>query len=142
MLSIINKKSLYITFSLFLSAISTPCHANFSQEVVRAMDAAKDCNQASQNHIYLECMLINNQRLTKAILKISEQKIQKLPMKKQKAINDNINRKLKSIDRQCLNEQAMFGDSMNGERRHPYCLYENKLELLINVQQRSGIFAQ
>ena len=106
------------------------------------MDAAKDCNQASQNHIYLECMLINNQQLTKAILKISEQKVQKFPMKKQKATKENINRKLKSIDSNCLNEQTMFGDSMNGERRHPYCLYENKLELLINIQQRIDIFAQ
>jgi len=127
---------------LFVIVISTPCQANFSEDVMYAMDGSNNCNKADQNHVYSECMLLNNQRLKDAILRISQQQLKKYDAKKKQSITENINRKIKSINRNCLNEQAMFGDSMNGERRHPYCIYENSLELLINIEQRIDIYAK
>jgi len=116
--------------------------ANLSEEVVQSMQRANDCNLTNQNYVYTECMLINNQKITKSILRISQQKIKDYSANKKQTTIKNIDAKIIWINRHCLNEQTKFGDSMNGERRHPYCVYENRLELLINVQQRIHIYAQ
>jgi len=117
-------------------------NAFFSPEINRAMDRAKACEKIIQNYVYAECMTYNNKELKDAINNTSKRKMAIFSPSKQKKIKTNLDKTTKSATKRCLNEQAKFGDSMNGERRHTYCLYENLLELLINVERNIDIYAR
>ena len=130
---------LIVLVALFLAPAS---QAYLSEDVTQAMDEANICNQVSQNYIYTECMQRNNNQIRKAILKKSQQRTKRFRASKKQVIVQNINKKMKSNLKQCLNEKTMFGDSMTGERRHAYCIYENILELLINVERNLEIYAR
>jgi len=131
-----------LTLFTLLILSSFDVNAFFSPEISRAMDQAKNCDRIIQNHVYAECMTNNNKELKDAIAKTSKQKMASYVASKQKKIITNLDKKAKSAAKQCMNEQAKFGDSMNGERRHTYCLYENLLELLINVERNIDIYAR
>ena len=133
-----------IKFTLFTLLILSTFEANafFSPEVSQAMNQAKICDKIIQNHVYTECMVNNNKELENAIIKASEQKMASYSSTKKKKIKANLDKKTKSAAKQCMNEQVKFGDSMNGERRHTYCLYENLIELLINVERNIDIYAR
>lgn len=126
-------------FALMLSPIS---QAYLSQEVNQAMDKANTCNQAQQIEIYSECMQLNNERIKKSILSKSENQIQSFSRSKKQKVIQNINNKIQSNTKLCKNEKKRYGDSMTGQRRYPYCLYENMLELLINVERNIDIYSR
>jgi hypothetical protein len=135
------KTLLTICVYLICLLLSTPSRAFLSDDVYRAMDEANACGQAHQNYIYSECMQINYEKLKKNILNKSQQQLQNYGTSKKQKLLQNINNKIKSNHKLCTNEKARLDDSMNGERRYPYCLYENMLEVLINVERNIEIYA-
>ncbi len=133
-----------LTLCLFFIAliVSTPSRAFLSNEVNQAMDNANLCGQAQQSHIYSECMRLNNERLKKTLLSKSEHQMRNFANVKKQKILKNIHHKIQSNTKLCKDEKTRFGDSMNGERRYPYCLYENMLELLINVEKNIDLYSR
>lgn len=105
------------------------------------MKRANNCKQAGQNQAYSECMQANSKQIRKIIQQESSRQMATLSNGKKQTIRKNINKKIKSFTEQCLIENGQFNGSMSGERRHPYCIYENMLELLINVQRNIDIYA-
>jgi len=136
------KKSYLALITFVLLTLAQNCLASLSAEVNRAMDEANTCQQVGQNHIYSQCMNNNNQRLRDTIMLKTKTQSASFGPSKQKRIKQNVDKKIKQSIKQCLDENAKFGDSMSGNRRHPYCLYENMLELLINVERNIEIYAR
>ncbi len=106
------------------------------------MDEANACGQAHQNDIYSECMQINYEKLKKNILNKIQQQTQNNDSGKKQEQLKNIENKIKLNQKRCANEKSRSGDNMNGERRYAYCLYENMLEVLINVERNIQIYAR
>lgn len=125
-------------FSLFLVK---PSHAFLSAEVMQAMDKANYCNINRQNDLYSECMKSNYEQIKKVVFEKVQQQTKNHKTNKKRVIMQNIDKKIKLNSKICLNENNLYGDSMNGERRHPYCLYENMLEILINVERNIEFYA-
>ncbi len=133
---------LTVCLSIICLILSLPSHAFLSNEANRAMDEANACGQAQQNHIYSECMGKNNENMKKAILNKSLQHSQNFSANKKQKLLQNIHSKIESNKQLCANEKTRFGDSMTGDRRYAYCLYENMLELLINVDRNIETYAR
>jgi len=132
-----------LTFCLFFIAalLSPVSQAYLSHEVSQAMDNTNACRQAQQNHIYTECMRLSNESLKKTLFSKSEQQMQSFVNSKKQKVMKNIKNRIQLNTKRCNDEKAQFGDSMTGERRYPYCLYENMLEILINVERNIDIYS-
>ena len=126
-----------LTSSIFFS---TPSLAFMSDEVIRAMDEANLCKRSSQGLVFIECMQLNNEFIRKSIISKSRQSTDKLPLSKREKINHNISKKIKSNIRRCMNEKVRINDSDQSDQRHEYCLYENMLEILINIDRDVQIY--
>ena len=137
-----NRAILTLCLSFTLLMLSTTNHAFLSHEVSQAMDNANACNQAQQSYVYSQCMQENNEQIKKNLLSKSQQQIQNFSSSKKRKVQQNIENKVKSNTKHCKIEKEKYGDSMTGERRYPYCLYENMLELLINVERNIDIYSR
>jgi len=111
-----------------------------SDEVIRAMDEANQCKRSTQSLVFIECMQLNNEFIRKSIISKSRQSTDQLPLSKREKINNNISKKIKSNIRRCMNEKVRISDSAQSDRRHEYCLYENMLEILINIDRDVQIY--
>ena len=142
-MSIYLSKAILPFYLLFIGLILSPSsHAFLSYDVNQAMDNANACSQARQIHIYSECMRENNEQIKKKLLSESQQQIRNFGSSKKKKVQQNIDNRIKSNTKLCKDEKTRFGDSMTGERRYPLCLYENMLELLINVERNIEIYSR
>lgn len=92
--------------------------------------------------MYTECMQDNNERIKQTALSKSQQQIQNYPTSKRQTIIKNINAKIKTNSKHCSYERDKFVDNIAGTRRYQYCLYENMLELLINVERNIEIYTR
>lgn len=77
----------------------------------------------------------NNEFIRRSIISSSEVKLEKLSANKKDRVKANISKRINSNIKQCLNERGRFKDSTQGDKRHQYCIYENMLELLINIDR-------
>lgn len=131
-----------LTFSLFFICVMLPLssQAFLSPQVNQAMDNANICRQSQQNFVYDECMRQNNQQIKKNIQNNHKQQSINFSTSQQLKLKQNINKKLESNQRLCEEEKKRFEGSMAGERRYYYCIYENLLETLINVDRNIEIY--
>ena len=114
--------------------------AELSMEVVSAMDKAQDCRKIRMMLTYQQCMQQTNGELRAAIEAKSSQKLASYHSAKKLKIMDKINAKIESNQLMCEREQPHFGDSPTGQRRLPYCIYENMLETLINIDRNINTY--
>ena len=114
--------------------------AALSMDVVDAMDEVNACQTIRLRHTYEQCMQQTNGKISAAIQRKSSQVLSKYPSSKKQKILDNIQSKINSNKLKCESEQPHFGDSPTGQRRLPYCIYENMLETLINVERNIKSF--
>lgn len=121
---------------------SLPSFGALSGEVMRAMDEANSCKKATQSKVIIYCMQQNNEFLQKSIVSSAELAIKKLPYSKQRSTRENITQKVKSNLKQCMNEASRIKNRGTAEQRHEYCVYENMLELLININNNLQIYSQ
>lgn len=141
-MSLYSTRTILTLCSVFIALMLSPTsQAYLSYEVNQAMDKANTCKQAQQSHIYSECMRLNNEWLKKTVFSKSEYRMQSFASSKKQKVLKNINIKIQSNTQHCKDEKTRYGDSMTGERRFPYCQYENMLELLINVERNIDIYS-
>jgi len=131
---------LVLIFSMLFLVVSPLSRAALSSEVVDAMDEVNACQTITLRQTYANCMRDTNGRIRAAIQRKSSQILSKYPSSKRQKILDKIESNIKSSKLKCEREQPHFGDSPTGQRRLPYCIYENMLETLINVERNIKIF--
>jgi len=124
-----------ISISVLILAIgwTLPAKAFMTPQIRSAMGEASLCQKIRSSGIYAECMSINNDKIAKAIKTESQLKTQNFSKAKKKRTLIKINKAVKANLKHCLDEQSLSGNSIDGQRRHSYCVYENMLERLINV---------
>jgi len=128
----------------FLSVLAaSPVYArSLSDDVVKAMDQANACRTMSALESYQDCFQETAANLMLAIKSSSSISLHRFPLSKRRTINENIQKKIKSNNKHCEQEQPYYGDSPTGQRRLPYCVYENMLEILINVERNISIYSK
>jgi len=133
-----------LSFSLLFSCLFLPLtvQAFFSPSVNRAMDEAKICNKVTSNHGYIECMNKNNQALKRSIDNTTTTKTADYSPSKQKRVKQYVKKQNQSITKNCLNEKSKLGNGITSDRRHIYCVYENLLELQINLERNIELYAK
>ncbi len=136
---IIFKRSL-MTIAFALSIFSLSAHAYFSTAVSQAMSQVKHCYRSQFEAQYSDCVLAINDQLKAVIFSTSVKKSQSLSPKKQKLIQKKIRQKIKSNANQCFISQSNQEQFSGNNRSQMRCLYENMLELLINVERNIQIF--
>ena len=119
---------------------SANCFAYLSDEVNKAMDQANFCQKANQELVFIECMRRNNEFIRTTIKHKSKEATSRLSSKKKKKINQGIEHTIKSKIEICMNEQSQFSSHSGSDRRQEYCLYENMLEVLINIDRNIETF--
>jgi chromatin segregation and condensation protein Rec8/ScpA/Scc1 (kleisin family) len=109
------------------------------------MIQAQDCRNIQQSEIYTDCMQQVNNKLKKSIAMSKQTKLQKYRSKKASNLSKNIDQQIKNNLKKCMNEQTQLSstDNMNNinEKRHLYCIYENMLELLINIEGNIRVYS-
>ncbi len=131
---------------LFLSLHSLPSQAELSDNVNNTMIKAQDCRSINKDKIYINCMLEVNTSIKKLIKMSKNKQLGRFTGKKANEISHYIERKSQKILQRCLSAQAKRTSAENrktaGERRHLYCIYENMLELLINIEGNIELYSQ
>jgi len=126
--------------SIIFLSFSSISSAALSSDVVNAMDGVNACQTITLRQTYEHCMQDTNGRIRAAIQSKSSQILSKYPSSKRQKIFDKIESSIESNKIKCEREQPYFGDSPTGQRRLPYCIYENMLEILINVERNIKVF--
>ncbi|MEP1742835.1 MAG: hypothetical protein ABJI60_19060 [Kangiellaceae bacterium] len=135
----ITKQFTYI-LSFVAILLSTSSAAFISDEVSKAMDQANFCQKATQELVFIECMRRNNEFIRTTIKQKSKTATNGLSSHKKKKINQGIEHSIKSKIEICMNEQSRLSSHSGSDRRQEYCLYENMLEVLINIDRNIEIF--
>jgi Flp pilus assembly protein TadG len=139
-------KSIKFSINLLLILISYgfsfSSWAYLSSDVTKAMDQANLCRQATQELVFVECMRRNNTFIQQAIKRKSQSATAKFSSRTQKKVSAGIEKSIQSKVKTCMQEQTRFSNQSAGNRRHEYCLYENMLEVLINIDRNIERFAE
>ncbi len=126
--------------SIALLLTSPISSAALSSNVFNAMDEVNACQTIALRQTYEDCMRDTNGKIRAAIQRKSSQILSKYPSSKKQKIVAKIESNIEKSKLKCEREQPLYGDSPTGQRRLPYCIYENMLETLINVERNIKIF--
>ena len=138
-----SNRSLFLTFFLISScALSFPSIAGLSNDVIKSMDEANTCKKIAIHYVYMECMQQNNKRIVRFIKTKSSQVSSKMKNSRKQALLSNLTKKMDFDYANCGREKTMFNDVTRGEKRFEYCVYENRLETLINLNKRPEVYLQ
>lgn len=135
------KLSTLTLFTLF----SHPSQAELPESIIRVMFQAQECQSIVQNDVYFSCMLEVNNRIKKSIQISKQRQLKGLNTKNGDRLSKNIKQKIQHNLKTCQFEQsrliAIKSKKDDSEKRQAYCLYENMLELLINIERGMPIYS-
>ncbi len=131
-----------LIFFLFVFISSLAEGRSLSDDVVKAMDQANACRTMNILNRYERCFQETNERLESAIKSSSLISMHRFSVSKKRKIMDNIQTRIASNNKKCRGEGKFYGDSHTGQRRLPYCIYENMLEILITVERNISLYSK
>jgi len=131
-----------LAFSLWVIGTLSIDARSLSDDVVKAMDQANACRTMSMLENYQQCFHETSAKLKVAIKSSSSISLHRYPLSKRRKISENIQTKIELNNKNCEKEQPFYGDSPTGTRRLSYCIYENMLEILINVERNINIYSK
>ncbi len=137
-----NKSTRQLTALLFGGMFSLSCAAFMSADVIKAMDQANFCKRANQTLVFVECMRRNNEFIRASIKKNTQTAIAKFNPYKRKKLEQGVTQSIHEKIDTCMKEQTRFSGNSGNDRRQEYCLYENMLEVLINIDKNIEIYAR
>ncbi len=133
-------KRFFYLLAFVTGLLSTSGAAFTSDHVSKAMAQANFCQKATQELVFIECMRRNNEYIRTTIKQKSKNATSRFSSVKKKKINQGIEHSIKSKIEICMNEQSRLSSHSGSNRRQEYCLYENMLEVLINIDRNIEIF--